>query len=449
MASIQKPLLYLPVETAARELDAKLLLALYAIREGFDVILGNRQLLNRKIHHFPTGLYLLHNIHRGNRRMAGLLKRLGHTLFAWDEEGLVWLDEPTYARRRVDLQTAEQAITIFAWGAEHASALMHAGVPPEKILKTGNPRADLLRPPLRTIYEAEAELLRRRYGDFILINSSFGWLNYAQAHKQQSLERHLQEIAARSGHMLETLRLKHRLFQAFRELVPILAREYPERNIIIRPHPSEDTQAWSDLAHSHENIHVMRDSSLIPWLLACTAMIHNGCTTAVEYALLDKVPISFQPVTDARHDMPQPMRVSIPAASIEEAIRLVSQKNLELPASRAALLKMVSGLTDNKTSAAAVTSTLARWQKMPRTSPLMGRTWNALRAAEKSIISIWPHSTSNPHYINQKFPPMNLVALQKRMTLLCKALDMQLPQITVLKDRIFLLQSNADNQNST
>ncbi len=442
MISAPKPLLYLPVETAARELDAKLLLMLHALREGFDVILGNRQLLNRKIHRFPTGLYLIHNIHRGSRRMARLLKRLGHVLLAWDEEGLVWLNEQTYARRRVDLQTVEQVTTVFAWGREHAQALVQAGVPAEKILEAGNPRADLLRPPFRAIYKKKAKKLRRRYGDFILINSSFGWLNYAQARKQQSPEDHLREIAARSGHDLETLRLKHRLFQAFGELVPALAQRYPDRTVIIRPHPSEDDRAWADLARTHENVHVVRDSDLIPWLMACGTMIHNGCTTAVEYALLDRTPISFQPVTDANHDMPQPMRVSIPASSVEEAVQLAGREKLEPPAGWRPLLEMVSGLAEGRLSAAVVASELARQRRRPQPSPLASRGWSALRAAEKAALSLWPYSTSNPRYIAQKFPPMDMSALQDHIMPLCEVLDMDPPQAKVLGDRIFLLQSD-------
>ena len=49
---------------------------------------------------------------------------------------------------------------------------------PARIFETGNPRFDLLRPGLRELYRPDAEALRARFGDFILINTNFARYNH-------------------------------------------------------------------------------------------------------------------------------------------------------------------------------------------------------------------------------------------------------------------------------
>ena len=177
----------MPVETAARELDAKLLLALHAVDRGMPVVVGNRALMNQVLHRFPPGIYLSHNFDRRRRRILRIADLLGHRVVAWDEEGLVWIDGESYRARRAAPATLSHVDTVYAWGPAHAEALKpatdNAGV---DVVATGNPRADLLGPKLRDLYAAPTAQLTQRYGDFILINSNFGWLNYAPWWRQSA-----------------------------------------------------------------------------------------------------------------------------------------------------------------------------------------------------------------------------------------------------------------------
>jgi surface carbohydrate biosynthesis protein len=122
-AGLVVPHLILPVETAARELDAKLLVALFAADRGMKVTLGNKALLNLRIGSLQPGVYLSHNFNAGRDRIISIAKQLGHQVVAWDEEGLVWINEESYRRRRADENALRNLEEIFLWGDEQAEAL--------------------------------------------------------------------------------------------------------------------------------------------------------------------------------------------------------------------------------------------------------------------------------------------------------------------------------------
>ncbi len=47
-----------------------------------------------------------------------------------------------------------------------------------KLVLTGNPRFDLLRPELRDYYAPEAARLKKRYGPYLLVNTNFADSNH-------------------------------------------------------------------------------------------------------------------------------------------------------------------------------------------------------------------------------------------------------------------------------
>ncbi len=434
-------ILYLPVETAARELDAKLLLALHAIRQGMEVVIGSHTRLNAMIHRMPRGLYLLHTFNRPRRRIARIVTAAGHRIAAWDEEGLVWLSEEVYAKRRIDREVLRHVSRIYAWGEEHAEALRRAGVWND-IRILGNPRADLLRPELRGMHAEAARRLKEQHGDFILINSNFGWLNYAlMPPGNGNPEARLQALADRSGHPLDYLCYRQAVFDAFLELLPALSKAFPDRTIIVRPHPSESPEAWKTVADRLPNVKVIYDSDLVAWLMAASVMIHNGCTTAVEYALLDKVPVSFEPVRDERYDCPQPRQVSVIAQSPEEVCNLMRNGGGAARV-RTALHHMVAGLDTPQLSSAGIAAELKELAPAPDRPSLRGWPSGTLRSWEKRLMAFSTRSSSHPAYLGKKFPKMTEMELKQRIGTLSGILfpGNRLPQITKMSDRVFRLK---------
>src|SRR3954468_861216 len=97
-------LLYLPMEIASRELDSRLLLSVIALTHGFEVVIGQKWLIESNIRRMPGGIYLSKTMTR--RDAASLARARAHGYFpaAIDEEmpGLVTTPEELrwIARRR-------------------------------------------------------------------------------------------------------------------------------------------------------------------------------------------------------------------------------------------------------------------------------------------------------------------------------------------------------------
>jgi hypothetical protein len=68
--------------------------------------------------------------------------------------------------------------------------------------------------------------------------------------------------------------------------------------IVIRPHPVENHESWRGWARPL-NIDVRYEGSAIEWMFAAEAVLHPGCTTAIEGLVLDRPVFSYAPEPDS------------------------------------------------------------------------------------------------------------------------------------------------------
>lgn len=324
----QQSSLIVPVESQVRELDAKLLLSAVAAERGFSVIFGSRAYVHHAMAAFPRGVYVAKSMRRASDRMFGIITDLGHEIVAWDEEGLVRFPDPFYYQRRLSAKALEHVKLLFAWGQDDARAFAgFPGYPGCPIHVTGNPRIDLMRPEIRAFFDRDVAEIRARFGRFVLINTNFSGLN----HFHDSLSELTQNLGAGEGalpddFMAGRAAFRNRVLAHFKRLIPELSRALPELRMVVRPHPSESHDLWREIAMGLDRVEVVNEGNVHPWLMACEAVIHNGCTTAVEATILGTPAIAFQPIRDSVYDMQLPNSLSHQAADvthIEKTVRSI------------------------------------------------------------------------------------------------------------------------------
>ena len=312
MKSNKAPLL-IAVENQVRELDAKLLLACVAARQGLTSIIGSKREVESHIASFPRSIYLAKSLVHGNSEFLRIVRLLGHENVAWDEEALVHLPPDTYFSRRLSPTALRHVSHLFAWGDDNAELWrQYPELPAETtIYVTGNPRGDLLRPEMRAFYDKQAEEIRSVHGDFILINTNFNHVNAFLPGR--NLFRPINEPgeepkfgrAARgmTREYAEGLRdFKQDIFKAFQKLIPALESILPKCTIIVRPHPTESHETYRKIAAECERVRVTNEGNVVPWLMASRALIHNGCTTGVEAYLMRIPAISYRATVNDRYD---------------------------------------------------------------------------------------------------------------------------------------------------
>ena len=291
--------LILPVENQTRELDAKLLLACVAAERGYPVILGSRALIHYGMASYPRGVYLAKSMRTLSEKMFEITRLLGHEIVAWDEEALVRSPDKTYYARRQSPKTMKAVSALLAWGPDDARVFRdypgYAGAP---IHITGNPRIDVMRPEVRGFFDEQVARIHERHGRFILINTNFGWPNH---YLPQMMEINA-NTTPDDDHIPGVMLHRRALYAHFQKMVPMLAEAFPEQTILVRPHPIESHVPWQEIASRQKNVVVVAEGNVVPWLMACDVLVHNGCTTAVEAAVLGTPAVAYQPVQSDQHD---------------------------------------------------------------------------------------------------------------------------------------------------
>lgn len=314
----RKKHIYIPVEIKVRELYAKVLFSLIAAENGFTVVLGGQRALRDLLHKLPPGIYIDKSISVSKKRWFPRFLRLGHRIVAWDEEGLV-IDEKNYLKSRVSQESFDLVDLFFTWGDHQKEKLLSGLHTCEgKIVSTGNPRIDILRPEIKNVYSDLVESITDKYGSIILINSNFGFHNHFKGKKEAKRLFMHSSSHANEEYIINWMEFQKQLFESFVECVPWLRKQFPDHTIIIRPHPSESEREWCEIVADLPGVEVTREGNALEWIIASDVIIHSTCTTGIEAYLLGVPTIAYRPVTSDLYESYLPNAVSVNVFSFNE-----------------------------------------------------------------------------------------------------------------------------------
>jgi len=438
------PPLVLAVENLVREFDAKLLLACAAAERGFACIVGSRTRVDFMAGQFAPGIYFSKSMTSKSALMFRLLRRLGSAIVVQDEECLAYYSRAHYHAARLSPKTLPLASALFAWGEDSAELLStypaYAGAP---LHRTGSPRIDLLRPELRAFFAEDVARIQRRHGRFVLVNSSFamvnGFFDSFNIVRQPLSDGAAPRLGAAAHGASEEFALgyaRHRsaLFDEFQRMLPPLSAQFPDVTFVVRPHPSERHEPWRVAAEGLANVRVVHEGNVVPWLLAADALIHNGCTTAVEGAVIGIPLITYAPVKSERYEAHLPDGLSHEARDLTALFDLLKRaldagpRGWEPVAGAAQLLEHhLAGLT-GPLAADRIVAILEQIELPPRTAAarvqgLAARAVVRGRALWKQHVKARSaQHTHNPAYQNHRFPGLTLEDVRSRIERLRRAL---------------------------
>ncbi len=312
--------LLLPCLNKVREFDGKLLLAAAATERGWGTIVGYKGFIEHDV--FDVGGVVLERSFKSRdlERHATARRRIS----AFDEEGLVFTTPEDYSRRRLRLLSMRQLDVALLWGQnQKRTILSHLPEVEGRLCITGSPRFDMLRPELIDFYRGDVAALTARYGRFILINTNFGFVNHYFGGEFSLRDLKSQGTVATAAQEQDQLaREAHEavIMKAFVEALPVIRSQFPDRTVIIRPHPSEDFEAWRVHARGLQDVFVVHDGDIIPWLLAAGVTMHNGCTTGIQSYLLGRPAVTYMPVRSPQYDKPLPNSLSVRAEDLGDLL---------------------------------------------------------------------------------------------------------------------------------
>lgn len=287
-------------EVASRELNSKLLLAILAAARGHHIVVSEKNTILRAIRAnlFPGSVFHTKSVTPDRQKMSeheGVIDK-GLLVTSQDEEaGIATYGFESFALKRFSAKSISQVTAVFCWGREDFDFLSKT-YPAEanKFRLVGSPRADLWRPTFANLATAPREF---GMSDYLLITSQFGVL---QTPLSEFFSAEMDAgYYTRDPKMLDDrfqfFSDNFRLLSSFVEAIKFLAGRIVGLQIVLRPHPKEDSLLWEKFLQGVPNVFVIREGANIDWVHHAIGMVHNSSTTAFEARVAGKPVISFVP----------------------------------------------------------------------------------------------------------------------------------------------------------
>jgi surface carbohydrate biosynthesis protein len=311
------PTVVMSIETVARELEGKLVVAAALANNGCRVFVGHKEdaqevaRLSRRVIWLGKSVYN----HASPETSTVLdLQRNESSIVYHHDEGAIFPERTwaTYLLRYhpTELFERTERLRVCVWGEKQRDTLTsHAPGLTDRVSVTGSPRFDLCAPDFAWMQE-EIALDERVRAGYILVNTQF----HPAMHTEGPENTFRKALASTEwpegvGHreivdlwFSRWSRSTHELAD-FVVLVKELAFRYPDRTIILRPHPSESITFYQTAFSSFGNVKVRRDLSVLQWIRGASLVVHCECTTGIEAVLAGRPVLHFLADRDGDRDV--------------------------------------------------------------------------------------------------------------------------------------------------
>jgi surface carbohydrate biosynthesis protein len=321
--------LYMLIEEADRELKSRALITAIAIERGFDVVLMPQWTAWQNWGGLPPGVILFKGNNSAQKDRMAEAKRYGHLVASIEEEvlGVVGPREI----QRCYAPGLEDVCDVFLANGPSQADLLKTRFPMmvDAIYSVGNPRIDLLQDAFMNETRAAAEELRRRHGDFVLVNTNFSSINPRGNDTLGYFDTCIGVgvIDAQDPEDLDDFFTWCSWERTNLRAVGEFVREAHRRSpwpLIVRPHPTEDLAIWTEMLAGMDGVRVIREGDHLAWTAAARALVHPGCTTGSEALLLGTPAVSLVVDDNPWHGLYLSNLVNPTAASVDTAWDLVA-----------------------------------------------------------------------------------------------------------------------------
>lgn len=327
----------LPIETINREIDSRVVLASLLSGQGHKIYVGQHDFLMTLLPNIKEGIYVGKNIFskRSDQEQGQKyyqLKEKNVDVIYLHEEGAVYTgNEQNWEqvlKRQYDLKYFDQDDRICVWG-DFQSQVDGARGKKVPISVTGHPRFDLYKKKWNSYFDVDVRKIKEKFSNYILINSNYGLANHGLGIEyvfSNSFNYLVDDVVAR----LERVGFyaySAKQMASMVELTHQLAVRYPNKTFIYRPHPSENHDYYKAVFAGVSNIQVNHEGAVGSWILGAEAVIHDGCTTAIEASLADVPVINFKPLYNEQFDIWLPNQLGKRAESFDDVFNILDNLN--------------------------------------------------------------------------------------------------------------------------
>ena len=306
---------YIPIEIKPREFVSQLLLSSELAKRGSRVYLGNKKSLDKHIENKTqsNGVYLYKGGGGSINKFRNISKKV-ESIAVLDQEISPAIIDYNFIRNRFVKGSLNYVSRLYLVGNEAKKAAISVldGYDSSNIKALGWPRVDLWQPSMNKVWSDQIKDIKERFPEpFILFTSDFGC--NTEALLKQIILRMEKRGAKKTKKEIDKYKKiylqEYKTFLQFVDFLNLLDADPKIPKIIVRPHPNEDHLAWQEKVKNLSNVNVIYEGDVSPWLLASEALLHRGCTSAIEGAISRKK-IGFLKNFAGHHDNSLPALLS-------------------------------------------------------------------------------------------------------------------------------------------
>jgi len=329
--------IFFPIEIIKRELDYKMILACMVLEENQRAVIAQHDRIEQFMLKSFNGVYIGKNVmnkpDKNNDKYAifNKIKKNNFSIIHLDEEGGIYAGGDQRIRdmldERLDVNVLNSDDLVCTWGefqCKHYKTRLGNNIGP-KIVNTGYIKFELTKSKYFGLYDDKKKEYKKKYGPYILINSHWSFANNAYGISDT--------FSLRNGYgpsFKEKIRLtevwgdEQIKIAYFVSLAHSLSEKFPKLNFIFRPHPAEDFNYYKNIFNELDNVIVINEGEVVPWLLGAKCMIHDRCTTSVEAHLMNIPVINYVVNDNQDHESSIAKRIGTKCKTDEEVIDCVN-----------------------------------------------------------------------------------------------------------------------------
>lgn len=323
----------IPMEIASRELEGVLYLAMHLAKRGLPTLFGER-MVHEYLFRLCDGRPVVYFDQDQNATVNQRVLDTGGLVMNLNAEG----QNIDIIPQLVDMfaKVAPTFTAMFVRGDKQRESLVRAFPEDKKhcVIPSGHPSFDMLDSRFNTYHESP-DIVARHGRDYIQINTQFVSFNHKMGFdhylKLLATLDEWKDLYTNEEFLATTRRQRDHEEKVAHEFVGMarqVARTFPGRHVIVRPHPMEGREFYMSRLSGISNLFIEPGGPVRPWLASAGALIHHSCTTGVEALLMGKHVIRFEPVGETVEKNMQ-SNAGIPAKSIEELVALIDSDTMD------------------------------------------------------------------------------------------------------------------------
>lgn len=333
---MSQPRIALIVDHPQRDLAGLVLTAVELCQRGAVCHLVPLNHQEGEVWSLAPDFVLLNFFRRSNQPFARRLLSAGIGYGLLDTEGGVWKDVGAYSELLWrDDALMKRAACVCLWGTRMADHLVaDDAFARSQVAVTGCPRFDFYDPAWRSVLCDAPGNGSRPKRPTVLINTLYNTVNSRLVSAKSNAEQ-LETVhgwtRARVNAFLDA---ESQAIEAVVELAGRLSTDFPEADILLRPHPFESPEPYQRGLAAFPNVCIDGEGSVTPRIFGSVAVIQRSCTTSIEAALAGVPALSPQ---------------WVPAPSLNPMAEAVSEPSESYAALQSQLRSILDGRYERST----------------------------------------------------------------------------------------------------